>query len=479
MTVIDRYDNFMAKYIRRSIAKDDPVDKSESVDSMLEPDEWGSELNKYEPVVDDGIKRHSMNAVLCRRMALTSPLFCKGVWKKSMDTFRAGNTINKEGKEPTGREKVWINAFNKRNDIFKFLATMKICNHIYGYAPVYIRFVEEIQSREINHSSAPKESYEPFKVYMLDPEKVKKFVYKNQYWKRKGVKHLLYITSSGKEVYIHPDRLEIVAEKQLPFSMFGISDIIILRHIISSNADIDIAVGKILKWFSYGTREWKKEGANPDERKEMRKIMKLHPDVITSDMDYEFKIHTPEAIDPAPFYDYIMLAIAAVLVMPTHILKGIEVGRVTGAEAGYSDYHKDITDVQQLVYNPFLYKLYQRIFSAHNTKDKRYIFDYDIEWNPTYVNEMAEAELLLKRALAVEKMLGKDHPPIIEIDEAREILKRGYIKFDKSADEIKTPPKQAPAQVKEYLTAYADLEMKKSQIKKLKEELDSDGGSGD
>jgi len=436
-------------------------------DPMLRPDEWGKELDKFEPMIG----KQKLNSELCRKMALTSPLFCKGVWKKSMDTFRAGVFINKEGNEPKGMQKVWIDSFNKRNNIYSLLKSMKICNHIYGFAPVYIRYAEEISSNEIKHDSPVEDAYEPFKIYLLDPEKVKKFEYKNKYWKNRGVHHLLYITSSGKEVYIHPDRFRLVSEKKLPFSMFGISDVAILRHIIDSNADIDVAMGKILKWFGYGKIEWRKVGADKDDKQWMKKVMENHPDVITSDMDYELKVHNPEAIDPKPFYDYITMCIAAVLIMPTHILTGVRVGRVTGAEAGYSDYHKDISDVQALVYTPFLTELYQMIFTANSTGKNKYIFDYTLEWNPTYVNEMAEAELMIKRADVVEKLLGKNHGPIIELDEAREIMKRGFIKFDKEASSLDLPKFSPKDEMKNLHDSFANLEMKKSQLTKLKEEL--------
>ena len=199
----------------------------------------------------------------------------------------------------------------------------------------------------------------------------------------------------------------------------------------------------------------------------MIKTMMEHPDVIASSTEYEYKVHTPEAIDPKPFYDYMTMAIAATLVMPTHILTGVRVGRVTGAEAGFTDYQKDIADAQELVYTPFLVNLYQRIFTSHDTKDKKFIFDYTIEWNPSYVNEMAEAELLLKRALAIERIMGKEHPPLLEAEEARKILERGAIKF-------KDDPKleKAPKQVSETLTTYVELIPSDEELIQLKSELD-------
>lgn len=468
---MDSVDNFMAKYIRRTSSDIDDVEE-DSFDELLYDDEFSDRLEKFKPKVE-GFK---LDSKMCRLVALSSPLFCKGVWKKTMDTFRAGfNVVDDRGNKLRAPERVWIDAFNKRNNIDKFQFDMKVSNHIYGFAPVYIRFTEEIQKgRNLDHSRAPPANAEPFKLYLLNPENVKKFDYKNRYWKRKGIKHLVYEKEMGKEIYIHPDRIDMTAEKQLPFSMFGISDVVMLRHILSSNADIDIASGKILKWFSYGVREWKKSGADKDDRKRMREILLKHPDVITSDKDdFEFKIHTPEAIDPQPFYDHITMSIAGVLVMPTHILTGVRVGRVTGAEAGYSDYYRDINDAQRLVYAPFLRRMYQRIYDSHSTPNKKYIFDANIEWNPTYVNEMAEAELLDKRAEAVERLLGKQHEPVISIEEARDILKRGAIEFKQQMKEDKKirKNKSESQSIKESLESYHNLILNDNELKELKEQI--------
>ena len=471
MTLMDSVDNFMAKYIRRSSSSIDDIE-DDSFDEVLRDGEFSDRLDKFQPKIEG--KR--LSSQMCRLVALSSPLFCKGVWKKTMDTFRAGfSVVDDQGNTLRAPERVWIDRFNKRNDINKFMFDMKVSTHIYGYAPVYMRFAEEIKKgKNIDHSRAPPEAAEPFKVYLLNPEKVKKFDYKNNYWKQKGVKHLVYEKEMGREIYIHPDRVDMNAEKQLPFSMFGISDVVMLRHILSSNADIDIASGKILKWFSYGVREWKKAGADKDDREHMAKQLAQHPDIITSDKDdYEFKIHTPEAIDPQPFYDHITMSIAGVLVMPTHILTGVRVGRVTGAEAGYSDYYRDINDAQALVYTPFLKRMYQRIYDSHSSTNKTYIFDSNIEWNPTYVNEMAEAELLDKRAQAVEKLLGTQHEPVITVEEARDILKRGAIEFKQQMKEDKKTlkDKSEKGAIKTSLESYHNLLLNDNELSELREQI--------
>ena len=427
-TIGDIAKDFYASWIRPS----DVDEPNEIPEDILEPDEYGTELEKYEPQVGKKI----IDAVMCRKMALTCPLFDKGVEKKSSDTFRPGFLIGKNGKHMQRNEQIWIDDFNRRNNILKLLKNTKKNAHIYGHGVWFIRYREELD-RKVNYSSAPPKNALPFKVKLLDPECIKRYEYKNSYWKTKGVKHLLYQKSNGAEYYIHPDRMEMFIEKELPFTKFGISDVVVLRHIIGSTADVDIAVGKILAWHSHGIIEWNKSGSNAPERKEMKRILKTHPDAFVGDENYSLKVHNPEAIDPKSFYEYLTMCIAAVLVMPTHILTGVRVGRVTGAEAGFTDYQKDISDVQNLVYNPKLNKIYQKIFTAHNDKTHTYIFDYDIEWNHSYVNEMAEAELDFKRAEAIEKLIDKG---IISIPEAREMMNRGHVELSKKIpDDLAKP----------------------------------------
>jgi len=428
-TLGDKVKSFWASWIRPS-----EVDKPDEVpEDILQSSDYSPDLEKYEPTVDG----KKIDTVLCRKMALSSPMFDKGVDKKRGDTFRAGFTINKDGKHMQRNEQIWIDDFNNRNDIFKLLKLTKKSAHIYGHGVWLIRYREELGMKK-KYSNAPPKKALPFKVSLLDSECIKRFVYKNRYWEDKGVKHLLYQKSDGAEYYLHPDRIMMFKEKELPLTKFGISDVVVLRHVIGANADIDIANGKLLAWSSHGILEWNKDGSNPTERKDMKKIASQHPDVFIGDENYHLAVHNPEAINPKPFYDYIVMYIAAVLVMPTHVLTGVQIGRVTGAEAGFTDYQKDISDSQTLVYSPNLRKLYQMIFDAHSDNKRNYIFDYDIEWNHSYVNEMAEAELDFKRSEAIEKLLDRG---VISIPEAREMMNRGHIELspDVKLDELVKP----------------------------------------
>ena len=420
------WDVFKASYISRKKAESKVDNFPEN--KLFTPTEYSPVMRKFEPIIEDNGKTYQIDATTCRKMALTCSLYMKGVQKKSRDTFRAGFKITKEGKEISSKEVGWINDFNARNDILAKLDLTKWCNHIYGTGIWYLEFRGELVRKlndskyEINDSVSPGNDL-PFRMTVIDPEQVKEWKYKNSYWKTKGIQHLLIRKDSGEEYYIHPDRIIDLAERKLPFSKFGISDMVILRHIMCSFPDIDIGTGKTLKWFSHGILHWTKAGATPNDIDIMKKYLLTKPDAFYGDEKYKLEVFNPEAINPQPFYDWITLCIAATLVMPTHVLKGVEIGRVTGAEAGYSDYHHDIADSQRLVYNPALKKLYQKIYDYYSTETQKYVFDADIEWNPTYVSEMAEAELDSKRAEGVIGLLASG---VITIDEARQRLNQGH-----------------------------------------------------
>lgn len=470
-TLLDWVDEFKASYISRSkYEKENKNNNEEVADDLTKDSDFGIEGDRFEPKIDG----KSLTPVFCRKLALTAPGFIKGSIKKSKDTFRAGFDINKNGKEISEKEKDWLNAFNKRNNILTLLSETKFAIHVYGEAIWYVRFEEELK-KKVNHASPPPENALPYRVKLLDPEKVVKFEYKNKTYRDKGIKHLLCRQSDGKEYYVHPSRLVPFYEKKLPFSDFGISDVVILRHIINSIADVDIGTGKTLKWFSHGIIEWTRDNANKTQRDKMKAIAKTHPDIYIGNEKYHLKIHNPRAIDPEPFYDYLWMCIAAVLVLPTHVLKGVEVGRVTGAEAGYSDYYRDIEDLQNLVYSPRLTHIYQRIFDHYTAEELKknpnkpnvYVFDYDIQWNPTYVNEQAEAELDNMRADTIDK-LGKNS--VLSKSEERDVYNRGHIKLDinKIPDqkENKDQPKNDNKKDKDM---EAKLKLYKAAVQKRKE----------
>ena len=414
-TLGDRWENFYSSYIGKSKS----VPKSKKEIKLLT-------VNDYDPI----LKKSGFEKLTPEKRRLLSqqcPIFMKGVKKKNLDTFRAWftvETVENRGKPIDADLKV-LHDFEKRTNYKAKLNEAGICSDIYGDGFLLITFTRD-EKREL-HDPVDKRS-EPYSVEILNSEYINDMKYYNDEYKEKGVLHYYYQDiKNGKEMYIHPDRIQHVSADKLPFSHFGLSKIDLLRHILISKKNVDIATGKILAWFSHGIHDIKWEDMTPEEHKEMVKIAGQHPSAYIHDQDVEMEIHNPTAIDPKPFYDYLILNIAAALNMPTHILTGVQTGRVTGSEVGFADYYRDVHDMQNLLYQPLIENLYKRIIEARGR-----VWKYELSWNPIYIDETTEGKLLIDRVTAAEKALNgtKGVGGFIDKEEAREMINKGMIELD-------------------------------------------------
>ena len=376
----------------------------------------------------------------CRDVAEQCPLLMKGINKKAKDSVRAWcyiDTLNEET-SPVKVDLDIIRAFEERSNIkMKWMEAVK-ASMVYGDGYLLIVFRND-EDTKLEDPPA-KEAY-PWTVEKLNPEFIVELDYypkKREYYRRRGIKHFHYVNqNTGEEYWIHPDRLIHIPCDTLPYSDFGNSKVNLLRNIIKSKINVDIACGEILAWFAHGIFDIGIQNCQKADVDYWVEVANQHPGAWIHDKEREeIKTVAPEAIDPKPFYDYLVLNIAAALVMPVHVLTGVQVGRVTGAEVGTGDYYKDIRDDQDLVYTPLLTKLYAWVLKGHNynldEKPPKRRWKYKLVWNPIYVDELAEAEILEKRVAAAEKALNgtKGAGGFIDMKEARMILNKGQIKLD-------------------------------------------------
>lgn len=419
VTLLDAWDSFMSKYVRRS---EEPEFDEPKTDPAFQQSNYDTANRKFSA---DNLTQEKR-----RKLALTAPFYMKGIKKKGLDTFRAWHKFEKisNGNAPSVLDQTIIDIFNKKAKTkVKFTEADK-CSHMYGDGFLLIKYKNDNKSGE---SGSPdlslkpnikKSGAEPFDLMVLDPERIDGFQWKSEYYKSKNIMHLHYKTKSGNERYIHPDRILQIPRNKLPFSKLGVSDIDILIDVINSYSDINIATGEILKWFSHGIISVTKQNMGSNERKDILKELAKHNNIYANDDRYKFDIITPEAINPKEFYAWIIQNIAAILVMPTHLLMGIQVGRVTGAEIGFSDYYRDVKDDQDILYTPLFEKLYGQLLASRGRD-----FIYNIIWNEIYISELAEAEIDVKRSEAIEKLVDKG---VIDTAEAREKHNKGHVELD-------------------------------------------------
>jgi hypothetical protein len=424
MTLMDRVKKFNKKYISETKAISNPPKDTmgfQSSDQMtgIEMGDKGAQ-GKYS--IDN------LNPVLRRKKAFTAALYIKGLNKKSKDTFRAWFELEKyrtRGKLSVLDETL-IRLFNKRSNIKSKFTIGDKCSHIYGDGFILITYDNDNVAGKngvVDVSLPPTRNAKPSNLVVLDPELFKEVKPKDETWKKRKVEHFFFEYRDGTEVYVHPDRMLHIPRNKLPFSKVGVGDIDILVDIINSYSDINISTGEILKWFAHGLVTVKKNNMSPNERADIEKQLALHNNIIMSDDRYDFNVIKPDAINPQPFYEFVIQNIAGVLGMPAHMLTGVVIGKVTGAETAYSDYYRDVADDQEILYTALFEKLYTQLLRSHNSRE----FKYNIAWNQIYINESAEADLIGKRANAANLLKGGG---IIDNKEAREIVNKGLVELD-------------------------------------------------
>lgn len=421
MTLLDRVDSFMHEYVFRSPSEKKaniPIDKAE---------DYGTESKKWKADSRLTPKRR-------RELALLAPFFMKACKKKNLDRFRAWFEFEHVSthKPPSVADFKIFKIFNDRADPKIKFVIASICADIYGDGFILKKYIDDYENKDgtIDYELPPKPSARPVNLELMNPENLTEMRYlseknakKGKQFKNLGIQHYYYHNSkTGKEIFIHPDRIMHYKDDQLPFSKLGISKVDMLRNIIESEADIDIATGEILKWFSHGILEVTKVGMQPNERKEVLKTMANHPNYYAYDDRYKLQVHNPTAIDPKEFYNYIVLAIASVFVMPTQVLLGVQIGKVTGAETGYGDYYRDVKDKQELLDTPMVKQLYGELLKSYGRE-----FNYEPMWNDIFVGELAESELIGKRAATVQILIQSG---VIDAAEGREMMNKGKIYLD-------------------------------------------------
>jgi len=371
-----------------------------------------SSTNRAESLVE------GLSAQQLRKIALKEPLIMKAIKKKSMDTFRNWfeiKPLDSDGKL-SQRAKDLINDFDKRTNIKSKFNVAGIASYIYGTSFIERTFLES--DRNKSYTKPPK-NVKPLNLVLLNSENIQKMDKMKD-----GGSQLYYVyKEQGKDdVYIHPDRLLVVAIDRLPYSNFGNSVINSASNILKSKMNSDLTSGEILNWFGRGIITMMIRDMNDEQKKKALEYFKSHPDFYVFDQDYQMDVKNPTRIDPRPFYDYFYVNIAAALVIPQHILTGVEMGNVTGSEVAVSDYYHDVENIQQMIFTPLLEKVYKNLFESNGIKWKYYI-----DWNPIFVDELSEAKILQTRTYSAKeaKIAG-----IIDVPEARKILNDGVVSLD-------------------------------------------------
>ena len=439
-TLGDRVKNIYKNYI--SPTKED-LDKGRKELHVTAPNKFGSGNRKHAGMFRKG--RRKLTPEEQRNTAEQAPLMMKGIRKKCMDGTRAWHILeilpDKGG--VIKDDLLLIRNFEKRNNLRAKWNQIKVDSHVYGDGYLLITFDGD---KTTNLWEEPTEGSYPWKVEVMDSECINEIDYypkHKKYFEDLEVMHFHYKNKpTHKDYWIHPDRVVHMPKDRLAYHQFGNSTPDLLRNIIRSKMNIDVAAGEILAWFSHGIYDISIPGCEEEDVTYWEKKAAEHPGAWIHGDEEKITAVNPVAINPKPFYDYVVMNIAAALIMPTHLLTGIEVGRTTGAEIGFGDYYKDVKDIQELVDTPLLENLYKKIL-----KGKGKTWKYEIKWNPIYIDELAEAEIMYKRTQAADLALNgtKGIGGFVDDEEARGMYNKGQIKLDeKKKIEHKAPPLPVP-----------------------------------
>ncbi|RLI66537.1 MAG: hypothetical protein DRO67_00975 [Candidatus Asgardarchaeum californiense] len=404
-TLNDTVYNFFEKYIKRTPTKEDAL-------------KAGSKYSDEQTKESDDIQ---LTPYKRGELARMSPVFMKGVSKKALDSIRAWFDLETtSGTAPIKMDLDAFKAFEKRSNYKSKLNQAIKDAHIYGDGFLLIQF-DQLDKGNKFVTQPPKNS-EPRSVIILSPEYITDIKYISESNKKSDLYHYVYDDGSSSYL-IHPDRIQHIKIDEVSSSKFGLSKIDLLRNTIKSKKNVDIAVGRILSWFSHGMLDIKQYDLNADDAKKIKQVAASHPSVWMHDPeDFEIDVIQPQAIDPKEFMSFLILNIASALIMPMHILTGIQVGKVTGAEIGTADYYRDIRDMQELIYTPLIEDLYKRIIEARGRDWK-----YSLAWKTVYVDELGEAIIMEKRAAFVTSLFSSG---LVDLEEARSMLNEGLYQLD-------------------------------------------------
>ena len=390
------------------------------------------------PEYKHGFLKKELSMVDCRNTAQQCPLFMKGARKKAMDSIRAWFEIQSLNQQsvPVKADLDILKAFERRTQFYRKYLEARVASFTYGDGYLLITY-ENDEKTELHDPPTKIKvndklvSVAPWKVKVLNSEFIKEIDYYPADKKRYAkifTKHFHYEdTKNNVSYWIHPDRIIHLTVDKLPHKEFGNSKVNLLRNVIKSMINVDISCGEILSWFAHGSYDIEDEDIDDDKIKFWKSVAKEHPGAWIHGSRAHITAINPVAIDPKPFYDYLVLQVASAFRMPTHVLTGIQVGKVTGAEVGMGDYVKDVKDDQDLMYSPLIESLYEKILGAKGRRWK-----YKIVWNAIYIDELAEAEIMLKRVEAATLAMNGQRGAggFINPTEARAVFNVGQIQLD-------------------------------------------------
>jgi hypothetical protein len=128
--------------------------------------------------------------------------------------------------------------------------------------------------------------------------------------------------------------------------------------------------------------------------------------------DSMFDLLNPSVPNPEQTLQHFYIEIAAALEMPMLLLTGSQMSKLTGNEIELNDYYKGINSVQEIFLSPVFNKIFKFLIGDR--------WQYQIYWNPLFVDETSEIE---NKSILMEKVGMLYTSGIVDVGEARQLLR--------------------------------------------------------
>jgi len=374
---------------------------------------------------------NKIDAKLMRKIVTRETLLYKAITKKSKDTFtqwfkvldvESGEAVD----ESTQR---LLRIFDNKTQFVDVLVEALECAYIYGTG-----FIEKIYNEPSGNEPYMKvnDSYACIDLHVIDPENIVEYKKMDdnsdqRYFVHRG-------KNSGKDIYIHPSRLEVITVDKLPFTHFGLSKVSLLYNILKSKMNFDVSSGEYLNWFGMGLYDLTIENMSDEQEEAAYKELSKHKDFLVHDQDYALDVKSPSQLNPKEFIDYFYVNIASALEMPRQMLVGGDFTDIGGSDVGVSAYYSDVENTQRRL-ERHVVRIYEEMLRLFGKKEKLML-----DWNEIFVDELSEAKIQQTRAYSVTQCKNAG---IIDQEEARKMMNEGHIELD-TKKKIEEPKEEMP-----------------------------------
>jgi len=346
---------------------------------------------------------------LCENAYLKEPLTRKGILKRSHDAVESWIEILSQN------EKIIevLEAFSEDIDLKNKLIGILKNSMIYG-----VGYAEIVYNDESPAEEEPKNK-EIIDIVLIDPKTITP-IYQNDPAKEDYDKLLYYLQQSPdpaiEPVRLHPSRVIELVWDTIGDGRTYVGLIEPMLHIINAKIILDKAAGQIPKKVISQIIVATIEGATSSELDAWDEALSKMQDagrfVSSERANVDIK-SGGQGLDIKPYSEHLIYQIAGGVGVPFTVLLGSGAGTLSTSEINLRDYYSDLKDIQVKLL-PIIIRLFDMKLQQEGLP-----LDYKVEWREIYTDEKNEAEILEKKARALDILISSG---VISINEAREEL---------------------------------------------------------